>query len=201
MKAKQLYYLLVVACCVMTVTLFAVGYGANHLLSQQANKLSKLRGDTQAAEQQQTSLIKDKKDLVKYSELNTIAASVVPQDKDQAQAVQQIVNIASSNGIPNLSSITFPTSTLGTKTSGTTSSKSSLTQLIPVAGISGVYNMQITITQVTSDSVPYDNFISFLTGLEQNRRTAEVTSITVQPDATHPNRVSFTLVLNEFIKP
>ena len=198
MKAKQLYYLLVVTCCVVIGSLFAVAYGANRLLGQQAQKLSRLRADSQAAELQQSSLLKDKRDIAKYSELNTIAESVVPQDKDQAAAVRQIVNIAAASGISNLSSITFPASTLGVTTSG--AAKPNLTQLIPVPGISGVDNLQITITQSVSDSVSYSDFLAFLTGLEQNRRTAEVTSITVEPDAKQPNNVSFTLIVNEFHK-
>jgi hypothetical protein len=98
-----------------------------------------------------------------------------------------------------LSSITFPTSTLGSISAG--ASNPNLTQLLPVAGISGVYELQITITQDSSSRIPYSQFITFLSKLEQNRRTAQVSSITVQPDAQHPNNVAFTLIINEFIKP
>jgi len=199
MKAKQLYFVLLACCCVAVIALFGVGYEANQLLSQQASKLSKLRADSQAASMQQTSILEDKRDITKYSELNTIAESVVPQDKDQAQAVQEIVNIANANGINNLSAINFPTSTLGITTSG--APKPGFTQLIPVTGISGVYNFQITITQDATDSVPYSDFLNFLTGLENNRRTAEVTSINVTPDIEHSGNVSFTLIVDEFIKP
>lgn len=181
------------------VAFFGVGFEANKLLGQRADKLSTLRATNEAAQSQQTSLIQDKAAITRYSELNTIAASIVPQDKDQAEAVRQIVNIAAANGINNLSSITFPTSTLGVTTSG--SPKPNLTQLTPVLGISGVYNLQITVAQLPADSVPYANFINFLSGLEQNRRTAEVTSVTITPSTLSPGTVSFTLVINEFIKP
>jgi len=199
MKAKQLYFVLISCCIISFLCLIGVGYGANKLLGQQAQKLSKLRADSAAASLQESSIVADKADIKKYRELNTIAESVVPQDKDQAEAVQEIVNVAANSGISNLSSITFPSSTLGATTSG--APKPGLTQLTPVTGISGVYNFQITITQLASNTVPYSSFLSFLTGLEQNRRTAEVTGITVQPDAKQPNNVSFTLIVNEFIKP
>ena len=199
MKAKQLYWILMGATILSCLAFFGVAFGADKLLSGQANKLSTARALSDATQAQQTSLANDKKDIVKYSNLNTIAASIVPQDKDQAQAVRQIVNIANSSGISQLSSITFPTSTLGTVTGGAVSK--GLTQLTPVAGISGVYNLAITISQTQHDSVPYGDFVNFLSGLEQNRRTAEVTSVTVQPDTTKPQNVSFTLVINEFIKP
>lgn len=199
MKARQLYYLLVAAGAVIVFSLFGVSYGANKLLGQQARKLSGLRADSQAADLEQSSILQDKKDIATYSPLNTVAESVVPQDKDQAQAVRQIVNLANASGITSLSSITFPTSTLGTTTSG--APKPGLTQLTPVQGINGVYNLQITISQSAGSSVPYSDFLAFLGSLEQNRRTAQVTSITVQPDVQRPNNVSFTLVVNEFIKP
>ena len=198
MKAKQLYYVLVASCCLGILLLFGIGYGANVLLGQQAHKLSSLRADSDAAQLRQSSIIKDKKDIVKYSELNTIAESVAPQDKDSAEAVRQIVDLASANGI-SLSSIAFPASTLGITAAG--AAKPSLTQLTPVQGVTGVYNLQITISQAASTSVPYNSFLAFLTGLEQNRRTAEVTSITVQPDPKQPSNVSFTMTVNEFIKP
>jgi len=198
MKAKQLYYLLMGCCVLLAVALFGIGYGANKILGQQASKLSKLRTDSGAANAQQAGLVQDKKDIQKYSELNTIAESIVPQDKDQAQAVRQIVDIATANHI-QLSSITFPSSTLGDTASG--ASKPGLTQLTPVTGINGVYNFAITITQAAGDSVPYNDFLSFLSGLEKNRRTAQVTSISVQPDSKQPNNVSFTLTVSEFIKP
>lgn len=199
MRAKQLSYVLIGGCCLGIMVLFAVGYSANKLLGQQADKLSKLRAQTAAASNQETSLVEDKKEITKYSELNKIAESIVPQDKDQAEAVSQIVKIASVSGISDLSSITFPMSTLGL--TGPTAPKPGLTQLIPVIGFSKVYSLQITITQDAQHSVPYSDFLNFLQGLEQNRRTAEVTSLTVQPDSTHPNNVSFSLVVNEYIKP
>ena len=193
MKAKQLYYVLTGCCVLLLLGLCGIGFGADKLLGGQATKLSKLRADGEVASSQQTSLLQDKKDIQKYSELNTIAESIVPQDKDQAQAVRQIVNIASANNI-RLTSITFPASTLGNTASG--SAKPNLTQLSTVAGINGVYNLNITISQGASDTVPYNNFLSFLSGLEQNRRTAQVTSISVQPDPAAPNNVSFTLTVS-----
>lgn len=148
---------------------------------------------------QQVQLTKVKKDIATYSELNTIAKSVVPQDKDQAEAVREIVNLAAQSGIPKLSSIAFPPSTLGG--GAATKKTGALTQVTPVKGIPGVYDLQITVTQANTDLVPYGNFIAFLSRLEQNRRTAQVSSINVQPDQKSPGKISFTLVIDEFIKP
>lgn len=200
MNSKKLYYILVgvlVLCCVGLV------FGAreaNSLLESQSQKLVGLKASDQATGDQKTQLAQDKKDIANYSDLNTIAKSVVPQDKDQAEAVREIADLAAASGISRLSSVTFPASTLG----GTTAVKSpnGLTQVTPVKDIPGVYDLQITVTQANGkDEVPYSDFISFLQKLEKNRRTAEVSSITVQPDAKNPSQVAFTLVIDEFIKP
>jgi hypothetical protein len=199
-KAKQLYYLLVAAVVLLCLGFVAIGYGTNKILGAEATKLSKVKADSEAAQNLQSGLAKNKKDIEKYKELNTIAETIVPQDKDQAEAVREIVSLAAQSGIGKLSSITFPTSTLGALTPGLVVNPN-LTQLTPVTGLNGVYELQITITQGSDARVPYNQFLTFLGKIEQNRRTAEVGSITVQPDTQNPNNVAFTLVINEFIKP
>lgn len=200
MKAKQLYFVLSTALILLLGGFFGVAYGANKLMGAQADKLAKLRGDSAALDALQTSLVKNKRDITKYSDLNTIAETVVPQDKDQAEAVREIVNLATQSGIAKLSSITFPTSTLGASIVTPTTNQN-LTQLTPVKGMPGVYELQITVTLTAADEVPYSQFITFLSKLEQNRRTAQVSTISVVPDPLSPNKVSFTLGINEFIKP
>lgn len=200
MKAKQLYFVLIAALSLLLAGFFGTAYGANKFMGNQANKLSTLRAVSASRDDLQASLIKNKQDIIKYSDLNTIAESIVPQDKDQAEAVREIVNLAAQSGISKLSSITFPSSTLGGGT-GTKTTNSDLTQLTPVKGMHGVYQLQITITQASTDEVSYNQFITFLKKLEQNRRTAQVGSISVQPDPQAPGQVAFTLVINEYIKP
>jgi hypothetical protein len=200
MKAKQLYYILTATFVVLLLSLFGLAYGTNKLLGDQAAKLSTLRADSNVLDNLQTSLTKNKRDIAKYGDLNAIAESIVPQDKDQAEAVREIVSLAEQSGIGKLSSITFPASTLGTLTPGLNTNPN-LTQLTPVPGMPGVYQLQITVSQDQTSRVSYDQFTKFLSKLEQNRRTAQVSSVTVAPDASHPGQVSFTLVINEFIKP
>ncbi|MEO6761375.1 MAG: hypothetical protein ABI220_03290 [Candidatus Saccharimonadales bacterium] len=197
MNSKGLYYILTSSLLILLIALIAGGYYSTVILKQQSSDLVDSKTQSAALDLQQLQLIKDRKDVAKYTSLNKIAQSVVPQDKDQAEAVRQIVNLASDSGIKQLSSVTFPSSTLG----GGTAKKDSLTQLEPVLGISGVYTLQITVQQDVENSVSYNTFLNFLRKLEQNRRTAQVSSITVQPDSTHPNLVSFTLIVDEYIKP
>lgn len=211
MNSKKLFYILIGVLVLSGVGLVYSAKEANSLLEQQSHKLVALKASDQATSVQKEQLAQDKKDIATYEDLNTIAKSVVPQDKDQAEAVQQIVNLANDSGISRLSSITFPASTLGATTptaatpapAGTATAKpSGITQVTPVKDIPGVFDLQITVEQATGkDEVSYGSFLTFLQKLEQNRRTAEVSSITVQPDPKNAGQVSFTLVIDEFIKP
>ena len=199
MKSKQLYYGLTGLLILLGLGFIGVAYEANSALGKQATKLSKLRADSEVLDNTQVQLARNKQDIAKYKDLNSIAASIVPQDKDQAEAVREIVSLAQQSGINKLTSLTFPSSTLGATVGAT--GNSNLTQLTPVKGMAGVYQLQITVTQGSGDEVPYSQLTSFLEKLEQNRRTAQVSSITVQPKAENPNLVTFTLVINEYIKP
>ncbi len=202
MKSKQLFFALVILLVLLISSLFGIAYGANSIMGKQATKLSKLRADSNALDTLQASVAKNKQDIAKYSTLNAIAKNIVPQDKDQAEAVREIVDLASQSGIAQLSSITLPRSQLGvSSTVPGTKTNPDLTQLIAVKGMPGVYQLQITVTEDKKYEIPYNQFLTFLSKLEQNRRTAQVSSITIQPDPQKPGLVAFTLVISEFIKP
>jgi hypothetical protein len=198
MNSKKLHFVLVALLVLLGIGLVVSAREANALLGSRSNTLAGLKASNQATTAQKAQLTKDKQDIASYTELNKIAKSVVPQDKDQAEAVRQIVKLASQSGISQLSSISFPASTLG---GAKLKTPNGLTQVTPVKGIPGVYDLQITITQSSSAEVSYNSFTSFLRKLEQNRRTAQVTSISVEPDQKSANMVAFTLVIDEFIKP
>jgi hypothetical protein len=196
MNSKKLYSVMLGVLSLFGAGLLVSVYLANSALSDKSQALVTIKATTIALAKQEKELVKAKQDISTYGELNEIAKSVVPQDKDQAQAVSEIVSLASKSGIARLSSVSFPPSTLG----GTGKVKAP-TQLTAVKGIPGVYVLQITVTQAATEPVSYNSFLSFLSGLEGNRRTAQVSSITVQPDGKKPDMVSFTLVIDEFIKP
>ncbi len=198
MDAKKLHYLLIVTAVLLCVGLVSSGIIANQILTNKSTELSKLKAESQVTNTLQDTLRQNKIDIANYSELNTIAEAIVPQDKNQAQAVGEIVKIAKESGIGTLTSITFPASNLGVSSTNT---NNTLTQLTPVSGIAGVYILPITVTLDSSQTVPYSQFITFLNKLENNRRTSQVSEINIQPDATRPNNVSFTLTVNEYIKP
>jgi hypothetical protein len=200
MNSKRLYFGMLTIIGILIAGLIIGAYGANHLLEAQSKQLVNNRLQTSVLSQEQTELVQAKQDIKKYQNLANITQTIVPQDKDQAEAILELVNIANANGVA-LGSITFPSSSLGQTVGQAKTSTLSLSQLTPVKGIPGVYNLQISVASDSSNPVPYNNFINFLTALENNRRTALISEVSLQPNEKNRNTVSFTLTLDEYIKP
>jgi len=202
MTSKKLFYILVVIIVLMTGSLVGGAYGASILLQKESQKLVDIRTTAAALDQQQIQLTKAKNSVAQYQEIGKIAENIVPQDKSQAQTVRELVDIAQKNNI-KLASISFPTSTLGTAAAAgaKTTTKADLSQLTPVKTLPGLYTLQIIVQSDAKATIPYDKFIAFLNDLEHNRRTALVSSISLTPDPKNASRVSFTINLDEYIKP
>jgi hypothetical protein len=210
MNSKRVFFIMTGIVGVLVVASIGAVVAGDQLLHKKAENLNSYKLDSKVLDEQQTSLTQAKKDIEKYTELEKIAKSVVPQDKDQAEAVRELVKIANDNGI-TLSAISFPASSLGqTQTAPKTDSSSSsstqtktapVTQVQPVDGIPGVYSLSINVQQDTNRPVSYDKFIGFLNDLEQNRRTSQVTNITVTPLPADRNKLTFSLTVQAYIKP
>lgn len=214
MNSKRTYLLLLAVIALSIVALIGGAYEADSLLTKRAATVTTLKAKSQALTQEHLTLDKAKHDIKQYAELEKITRAIVPEDKNQAEAVREIVNIAAANSV-HLSAISFPASTLGVSKAPPASSGSAataappkassaataLSQLQPVKNISGVYQLVINVQGDPTQPVPYNRFIQFLTDLEHNRRTAQVSTIVITPDATNRNNLSFSLSLNEYIKP
>jgi hypothetical protein len=198
MTSKRIFWLLSSAVMLGVATLFVATYLAQGLIVKQADTLRNQRLQIQTLDAEATALTSAKRDVKKYQNLADIAKNIVPQDKDQAQTVREIVSIATKQGI-SIGSVTFPSSTLGGGIGITTNPNQS--QLLPVTGIPGVFYLQATVQSDGTSTVPYNKFIAFLNALEHNRRTALVSSIALTPDSKNSNNVGFTLTLDEYIKP
>lgn len=194
---------------IMSILTLAGIFLGTSMLKQKSAELVELKLQDRLIEEQQTALVRANQDIEKYQELETIAKAIVPQDKDQAKTVLEITALAEQSRI-KVSSITFPSSTLGTQqapaptTGGTTATpkvqSAPISQVKPVNGINGLYQLEIII-DVTDVAPTYNQLIDFLSRLEQNRRTAQVTAISIDPSGTNRNLVEFSLTMNVFVKP
>ncbi len=214
MSSKRVYLLMIGLIVLLIAGLFGSAYGIQGLLRTKSVELVGLKAKLTALNQQQGGLVQAKKDIATYSSLYDIAKVVVPENKNQAETVRQIVKLASDNNV-RLGSISFPSSTLGnagqvsptgatpapTTTSPSKAAGAALSQLTPVLGAPGVYVLPINVSSDSNYSSTYPQLISFLSALEQNRLTAQVTSLNITPDANTSDRFSFILTLNSYIKP
>ncbi len=230
MTPKKFHLLMIGLIFLVGIIFFGIAYWSNSLLINKSNSLVNLKATYNGLTQEQLGLIQDKKDIKKYQQLYNIAKSIVPENKDQVQAVRQIVNLAAQNNIV-LASITFPSSDLGntlttgvapnptqakpvtpstpnsktpsSQTSTSAASSTSLSQLTAVANIPGVYEMPITVQSSTNrgQQATYPELIGFLTDLENNRLTALVSSINISPVQNSSQYFVFTLNINIYIKP
>lgn len=206
MNSKRVLFLMIGLVVLLAGAGAASVFFGNSMLSKQGKKLLELRLEDRVIEEQQAALIAANKEIDQYADLEKIAKTVVPQDKDQARTVREINKIAEESGI-KLKSVTFPASNLGQAVAtptqaesenSTTPAQPPLTQVKPVEGIPGVYALEIVISPIDVQPVSYNKFIDFLERLEKNRRTAHVDKIAITPVG---NAISFTLTLNAYVKP
>lgn len=210
--SRRLYIILLALIGLLLLALPVSAYEISGLLASRSDV--KLKAKSEALDQEQQSFEVAQQSIKKYSNLEKIAKAIVPQDKSQAEAVREIVNIASENGV-TLASISFPPSTLGggigPSSSGSNSqskpsasnlnnSQNKLSQLTAVNGMPGVYQLPITITSDRKNPILYNQLINFLSDLEYNRRTAQVDSININP-VGGGQYLTFDITLNEYIKP
>lgn len=212
MNSKKVFFIMLGVVIFLLTACIGVIYTGDKMLQARAAKLQELKLEEAELEQKKNLLTQAQLDVEKYGYISDIAKSVVPQDKDQARAVREINQIAALSDV-TLNSITFPNSTLGEKKKATPAPETpaadgatpapappAISQAVPVTGISGVYSLEMDIT--SGQDIPYYNMLQFLSRLEKNRRTAQVTEVRVTPvDPGVSSRVSFTLKLKIFIKP
>lgn len=203
LNSKKVFYILVgVLVLILIASITATIYGTS-MLEKTGDTLLERKLENTALSKDEKSLAQAKRDIEKYKELEHVAKSIVPQEKDQARTVRELVSLAQQSGI-QIETISFPASDLGqTKkpAKGQKAAPAGTTQLTPVEGLSGVYAMPIDV-QVSSEApVTYNQVLRFLEKLEQNRRTSHVTDLTISPSEENRNIVTFSLQINAYIKP
>jgi len=207
MSSKRIFFVMILGIVVLIGLCVAGTYFANKMILSEGTQLKELKLEDTVSQKQIVSLQQAKKDIEEFAELEKIAKAVVPQEKDQARTVLELVNLANESGI-TIQSVTFPDSELGDikKSGGAADKKGTVnntntTQLTPINGLKGAYTMEITVTSDPKIPVNFDKLIAYLEKLETNRRTAQVSSINVVPEENDRSVVTFTLTLNSFVRP
>lgn len=163
MNAQRLTIVLGILLVALVGGLFGATYVGAGFMHTKANQLASDKAQVAQLTDQQSTIARSKKDIATYTPLEKITEAIVPQDKDQAETVRELTNIATTNGV-TLTTITFPSSTLGA-TPGVATAASSLSQLTRVPTIPGVYSMLITIGNNENSPVTFTQLSGFLRGL------------------------------------
>lgn len=213
LDSKKLRWILLGLLAISVIGFFVIMLAGLSVLSAESQRMVELKVKSQTADAQLSNLEQTKIDVDKYSYFKDVAKTVIPNDKDQATAVLEINKMANASGIL-LQSITFPASTLGLRTTtaapqdatSSSSTSTAISQAKPVSGIPGLYSLELTITSESGGNIPpnkqvtYAKMLNFLSRIENNRHTAQITEVNIQP-ATRDESLGFRLVINIFIKP
>ncbi len=215
MNSKKVFFIMLGTLTLLGVMLVAAVVFGDSLLKKQSQHLVSLKLDSKIAEAQQTALIQAKQGIKDYEDKDKIAKQIVPQDKDQARATREIVNIAHDSGV-QIASVSFPLSNLGqtpppsssttTDDNGGSSTPAApkappVTQVQPVSGISGLYQLDITVTSDSTQPSTFNEILGFLERLENNRRTAQVSKISIEPNGIDRSLLSFDITVTVYVKP
>lgn len=212
MNAKRFYFVSIGLVALLLLGLGAALFFMNSFLQKSSDKLVQAKLESRVAEERETYYIQAKKDLEKYKDVGETLVKVLPKDKDQAKAVAEIGRIADETGI-KIQQISFPSSALGEKkaaaatttTTTTTTAAApatpSVTQTKPVEGVSGVLGIETNVVFQSSDAtkLTYSQVLSFLEKIEKNRRTMQVSSISITPKDN--NNVAAAITIKIFVKP
>ncbi len=196
MNSKRLYQLFVVGLVLLLVGSVASAYFGQKLLSEKSTQLTNLKVKIAALELQERSLIQAKTEIEQYSLLESVAKSIVPQEKDQARTIRELVSLAGASGV-TISGISFPSSELGDAKSKT--QDQSKTQLDKVEGIPGLSQLELTVS--IDKGVEFPTIINFLERLENNRRTSAISSVQINPDGDITGSFQLGLTVLVYITP
>lgn len=196
LSPKRFFYVMTGWVALLFILSIGAVVAGNNMLVSKNNRLSELKLENSVLDEQRIALAQAKRDIAQYSDLENIAKQIVPQEKDQARTVRELVRFGNETGV-NITSVGFPTSTLGDAAAKTKAG--TITQVEPVEGLNGVFQMEINLG--TGNSIDFPRLIAFLDRLESNRRTSQVGEITITPNIENRDMLDFTLKINVYIKP
>ena len=192
MNSKQLHMILLGVCGLLILSFGGVLFLGVQALQDRSTELQAAVNEREVVEQQELALITAQGDIDRYSELEEVSKRIIPQEKDQARTVREIIQIAQQANV-NITAINFPSSELGDD------DDQMITQATPVDGLRGLLELRITVQM--GNNTTFNQLINFLEGLETNRRTSQVQSVTITPDRQDRTVLTPTIELSVYLKP
>ncbi|HEX7259494.1 MAG TPA: type 4a pilus biogenesis protein PilO [Candidatus Saccharimonadia bacterium] len=181
MNPKRLFYVL----CGLLLAAIGGGGFAYYASSQHFNagvaKLSQRLSESQAADTNLTKLADLQKQYKQLGPYLPLINESLPAEKNQSKVALQLQNIATASGM-RIDNIDFPAS----------SQPGPISQTVPIGD---VLALQVTFQLVGN----YDQLQDFLRRQERLDRYSSMTSLNIGP--AEAGRLSFSIILNVFVKP
>lgn len=170
-KSKKAFYVLIALNVLLIGGILGAYLFTTKYAKQKSQEIAVLKADIETNDQRLVAYSDLERSLDKSTELETIAKEVLPQDKNQSVALNEIESFANKAGI-SIRQITFNTPS-GKVTSGPT-----LTSPTSLKGVS------VLSVGVKANKMQYEQLLDFLKQIESNRRRMQVTSISLAPSTT-----------------
>ncbi len=171
-KAKRTFYLLIAINVLLIGGITGVYIFAAKFAKQKSQDIAIIKADIETNDQSLNSYRELERSLSKSTELTAIAKEVLPQDKNQSLALQEINKFAEESGV-SIKQVTFNTPSSAKKTAGPT--------LTSPSNLKGVAVLSVS---VKVDKMQYEQLLALLKKFEDNRRRMQVTSISLAPSTT-----------------
>src|SRR5688500_3111383 len=97
MNSRRLFFILTALLLLIIGGGVAALVKGNEILATKNTRLTELKLEANSLESVQDSLINAKKDIANYSSIEQITKTVVPQEKDQAKTVREIIKLANES--------------------------------------------------------------------------------------------------------
>jgi hypothetical protein len=181
MTPKKAHYLLLAALIGTILLIGVVLYFGRQALAGASQKVIDAKLEIVKAEKAEETYIRNKQIYLDNEVVAGKLNVLVPNEKEQALAVESIYAYAGKAGL-TVGSIEFPSSNLDPSVKSKT--KIDISQATPVKGLNGVYEIpiDISIAGQGQNSIATNQLLTFIEAIESSPRNMRITSITY--DAT-----------------
>ena len=191
MKNKRISLLLSLLLFLAISCSVGVLYVMHKYITKIDKSISELKSKDEAGVKQLADLNLAEQQVKKYQDFSSISTQVLPKTYNQTE-LNLIVNLAKQSGI-SLTSISVSNG-IATSLPGPCRAP-----LVAYADIKGVCSVTFRIQP--SEAVSFDQFMNFITRLEQNRRKILISNLSLSPAGDKSNNLTFSAELNLFTRP
>ena len=177
MTPKKAHYLLIGMLVLTLIIIGTVLYFGRKSLTATSQKVIDAKLNIVMAEKEEETYIKNKQIYLKNEAVADKLNVLVPNEKEQALAVETIYSFAGSAGL-TITSVVFPGSNLDPSVKSKT--KIDISQAVPVKDLKDVYEIpvEVSIKGNKQSGISTNQLLQFIESIESSPRNMRITAIT-----------------------